>query len=68
MPNYKPQSPLVMNGEGIFPLTTYDQIILANGERWDGKLGVPVEFVPALTTGNEIGTLTIDGKATKLYY
>lgn len=68
MPNYKPQSPLIMNGEGIFPLTTYDQVILANGERWDGKLGVPVEFVPALTAGNEIGTLTIDGKATKLYY
>ena len=37
MPNYKPQSPLVMNGEGIFPLTTYDQIIMPDGSRWNGE-------------------------------
>lgn len=37
MANYKPQSPLVMNGEGIFPLTTYDQIIMPDGSRWNGS-------------------------------
>lgn len=39
MKNYKPQSPLVVNGNGVFPLTTYDQIILENGSRWDGLGG-----------------------------
>lgn len=68
MSNYKPQSPLMVNGNGIFPLTTYDQIILANGDRWDGKLGVPVSFASTLNSGTEIGTITIDGIATKLYH
>ena len=68
MAYYKPQSPLIMNGNGIYPLTTYDQIILANGDRWDGKLGVPVSFASTLNSGTEIGTITIDGIATKLYH
>lgn len=37
MPNYKPQTPLVIKDNGIFPLTTYDQVIMPNGERWDGE-------------------------------
>lgn len=37
MNNYKPQSPLIMNNQGIFPLTTYDQIILPDGSRWSGS-------------------------------
>ena len=34
---FKPQSPLNVNGNGIYPLTTYDQIVLQDGSRWDGK-------------------------------
>lgn len=33
----KPQSPLKKGEDHIYPLTTYDQIIMANGSRWDGK-------------------------------
>ena len=36
MINYKPKNPLVINGNGIFPLTTYDQIILSDGSHWTG--------------------------------
>ena len=58
MPNYKPQSPLVMNGEGIFPLTTYDQIIMPDGSRWDGK--------SSSAGGNSTGgaTVTLNGLTT----
>ena len=34
----KPQSPLEYHNNYIYPLTTYDQIILPNNERWDGTL------------------------------
>ena len=34
----KPQSPLEYQNNYIYPLTTYDQIILPNNERWDGSL------------------------------
>lgn len=37
MNNYKPQSPLVVNGNGVFPLTTYDQVIMNDGSRWNGE-------------------------------
>ena len=37
MAYYKPQSPLEMNGNHIYPITTHDQIIMADGNRWDGK-------------------------------
>ena len=56
MPNYKPQSPLVMNGEGIFPLTTYDQIIMPDGTRWNGK------SVSGDSTGG--ATVTLNGSTT----
>ena len=32
----KPQSPILYKNNYIYPLTTYDQIILADGGRWDG--------------------------------
>ena len=32
----KPQSPILYKNDYIYPLTTYDQIILADGSRWDG--------------------------------
>lgn len=33
----KPQSPLMLGENGILPLTSYDQIIMPDGDRWDGK-------------------------------
>jgi hypothetical protein len=36
---FKPQSPLKYKGKGFYPLTSYDQIILANGDRWGGDIG-----------------------------
>ena len=35
----KPQSPLKLGENHIYPLTTYDQIILEDGSRWDGLGG-----------------------------
>lgn len=32
----KPQSPIRNGDEGIYPLTTFDQIIMADGSRWNG--------------------------------
>lgn len=37
MAYYKPQSP-IKNGENyIYPLTTYDQVIMPDGTRWNGE-------------------------------
>lgn len=33
----KPQSPLMLGENGILPLTSYDQIIMPDGGRWDGN-------------------------------
>ena len=33
----KPQSPLMLGENGILPLTSYDQIIMPDGSRWNGK-------------------------------
>ena len=33
----KPQSPLEIEGKYIYPLTYYDQIVMPDGKRWDGK-------------------------------
>lgn len=55
----KPQSP-IKNGENhIYPLTTHDQIILADGSRWDGKL--VLEQVANLFTQTHKIVLTVDG-------
>lgn len=37
----KPQSPILYKNDYIYPLTTYDQVILADGSRWDGII-IPV--------------------------
>lgn len=37
MAYYKPQKPIIKDGNYIYPLTTYDQIIMPDGNRWDGK-------------------------------
>lgn len=38
MPNYKLQSPLVINNNGIYPLTTVDQVILDDNSRLNSKM------------------------------
>lgn len=35
----KPQSPLMLGENGILPLTSYDQIIMPDGTRWNGMSG-----------------------------
>lgn len=34
----KPQSPLKLGEDYIYPLTTYDQILMPDGSRWEGIL------------------------------
>lgn len=34
----KPQSPILYKNNYIYPLTTHDQVILADGSRWDGTI------------------------------
>lgn len=34
----KPQSPLKLGEDHIYPLTTYDQILMPDGSRWEGLL------------------------------
>lgn len=34
----KPQSPIKNGEDHIYPLTTYDQIIMNDGSRWDGNV------------------------------
>ena len=36
----KPQSPIKNGDDNIYPLTTYDQIIMSDNSRWDGDVGV----------------------------
>ena len=36
----KPQSPLKLGEDYIYPLTTYDQILMPDGSRWEGLLDV----------------------------
>ena len=38
MLNYKPQSPLIMNGNGIYPLTTVDQVMMNDGSRLNSAM------------------------------
>lgn len=36
----KPQSPIKNGEDYIYPLTTHDQVILSNGNRWSGSTAV----------------------------
>lgn len=67
MAYYKPQSPLIMNGNGIYPLTTYDQIILPDNTRWNGS-SAKISIEPTITSGTKLATITIDGVSKNLYY
>lgn len=64
----KPQSPILYKNDYIYPLTTYDQIILADGSRWDGII-IPASRKingHALTNdvtleANDISALSLNG-------
>lgn len=58
----KPQSPIKSGSIGILPLTSYDQIIMADGTRWNGVVVPEGALDPANipiidTTGEEADTL-----------
>lgn len=38
MEYYKPQSPIKKGEVGIYPLTTYDQVIMKDGSRFEGEI------------------------------
>lgn len=60
----KPQSPIKNSNDHIYPLTTYDQIIMPDGSRWDGVTAPTDSFVQK--SGDEmIGTLTTPGLVLK---
>lgn len=37
----KPQAPLQKGEDHIYPLTTYDQIVMPDGKRWNGNTAIP---------------------------
>jgi len=61
---YKPQSPLKKGNNYVYPLTTYDQIILKNGERWTGPyddLEVRLLIAQRAQTSNYSATFSSSG-------
>lgn len=34
----KPENPMKKGDDYIYPITTYDQIVMSNGEKWDGGI------------------------------
>ena len=48
---FKPQSPLELDGNYIYPLTYHDQVILPSGNRWDG--------IPTVVNGKS-GNITLN--------
>jgi hypothetical protein len=65
---YKPQTPLAKGNNFIYPLTTYDQIIMSDGKKWNGKTGSDIQIEPAITSGIKLATITVDGVGKDLYY
>ena len=72
----KPQSPIMNGDEGVYPLTTYDQIIMPNGSRWNGIVvedgaldpnSIPIVDMTGTETEQEvpINAQTIDGLTYK---
>lgn len=55
----KPQSPLQINGEYIYPLTTYDQVINEDGSRgYDVTKNIPYLYAATLTLSGWTGETT----------
>ena len=60
----KPQSPIKNSNDHIYPLTTYDQIIMPDGSRWDGAIAPTDNFIQK--SGDEMtGALTTPGLVLK---
>lgn len=56
----KPQAPLKYKGDHIFPVTTYDQIIMRDGSRWNGYAESPASLIGKLkSTHDEDGNVTL---------
>ena len=53
MAYYKPQSPIKNGEDYIYPLTTHDQIIMADGSRWNGRQLDDSIVVNNLTTSDK---------------
>lgn len=53
MAYYKPQSPIKNGEDYIYPLTVHDQIIMPDGNRWDGKTFDETIVVNNVTTTAE---------------
>lgn len=53
MAYYKPQSPIKNGEDYIYPLTTHDQIIMADGSRWNGKMSEDFFVANNITTTEE---------------
>ena len=68
MASLKLQRPLTINGNNIYPLTTYDQIIMSDGKKWNGKAGSDIQIEPLIASGTKLATITVDGVSKDLWY
>lgn len=68
MASLKLQRPLTINGNNIYPLTTYDQIIMSDGKKWNGKAGSDIQIEPLIASGTKLATITVDGVGKDLWY
>ena len=65
----KVQTPLEYKGEQFYPLTTYDQIIMSDGTRWNGVVNAPSRICVSVLsngwvqseTGRYTQTILVDG-------
>lgn len=68
MATLKPLRPLQFEGQNLYPLTTYDQIIMSDGKKWNGTVGADVVIEPTITSGTKLATVSINGVSKDLYY
>lgn len=68
MATLKPLRPLQFEGQNLYPLTTYDQIIMPDGKKWNGTAGADVVIEPTITSGTKLATISVDGVSKDLYY
>ena len=60
---FKAQSPLESNNTLFYPLTTYDQIIMSDGTRWNGVVNAPSRISVAVLSNGWVQSET--GRYTK---
>ena len=59
---FKAKMPLKQGEKYSYPLTSYDQIILENGERWNGQQSGTVTSINGITP-DESGNVVLEGEA-----